>query len=176
MFNSPFSEGENNKIPSETDIVFVSDFFVEDLQGGAELTSEALIESSPFSVYKLHARDVTQELLEQCSDKHWIFGNYAHMNLNLIPMIVAILSYSIVEYDYKYCKYRSPPKHIHNEGECGCHNDIHVKMISAFMYGSKSVWWMSEAQQNIYLEHFPFLSEKDGTVLSSVFSEKFVNV
>ena len=173
MFNSPFSEDEKINIPSDTDIVFVSDFFAEDILGGAELTSEALIESSPFNVYKLHAKELTPELLQQGMDAHWIFGNYAHMNLQLIPSIVANLDYSMVEYDYKYCKYRSPQKHINIDGECNCHNDMHGKMVSAFMYGSKSIWWMSEAQQKIYLEHFPFLSEKDGTVLSSVFSEKF---
>ena len=53
MFNSPFTEDGNTDLTPDSDIVFVSDFFVEDLQGGAELTSEALIESSPFSVYKL---------------------------------------------------------------------------------------------------------------------------
>ncbi len=173
MFNSPFSDNENN-IPSESDIIFVSDYFVDDILGGAELTSEALIESSPFNVYKLQSKDVTPELLKSGLNKHWIFGNYAHMDLNLIPSIVANLSYSIIEYDYKYCTYRSPQKHINVENtDCDCHDSMHGKMISAFMYGAKSLWWMSEAQQNVYLEHFPFLSEKDGTVLSSVFSEKF---
>ena len=41
------------------------------------------------------------------------------------------------------------------------------------MYGAKSLWWMSEDQRKIYLERFPFLDERENTVLSSVFNETF---
>lgn len=171
MFNSPFEN--SNNIPDDVELIFVSDFFIEDLTGGAELTSEALIESSPFNVYKLHSASVTVDILEAYADKYWVFGNYAHMDLSLIPSIISNLQYSILEYDYKYCRYRSPQKHALNDGECDCHNDIHGKMVSAFMHGSKSLWWMSEKQKDVYLSKFPFLSENNNTVLSSVFSESF---
>lgn len=172
MFNSPFES--STTIPQDTEVVFVSDFFVEDLIGGAELTSEALIEASPFNVYKLHARNVTVELLEEGQSLHWIFGNFATLDLNLIPTIVANIEYSMLEYDYKYCRYRSPEKHYAETGtECDCHNDIHGKMVSTLMYGAKSLWWMSEAQMDTYHAKFPFLTERDNTVLSSVFSQKF---
>jgi len=59
MFNtSLFDTKPQIKIPAEAKVVFVSDMFVEDYVGGAELTSEALIQSSPFTVYKLHSKDV----------------------------------------------------------------------------------------------------------------------
>jgi len=177
VFNSPFSDTPDEKnsiiIPSDTDIIFVSDFFVDQILGGAELTSEALIESSPFKVFKLNSHNVTLDLLESGQSKHWVFGNFAHMNLQLIPTIVANIDYSVLEYDFKYCRYRSPQNHINKDGECNCHEDMHGKIISAFLYGAKSLWWMSEKQQAIYHEKFPFLEEKDNTVLSSVFSEKF---
>tara|TARA_Y100000034_G_scaffold78309_1_gene94171 strand:+ start:108 stop:1655 length:1548 start_codon:yes stop_codon:yes gene_type:complete len=47
------------------------------------------------------------------------------------------------------------------------------KMISAFYYGAKSLWWMSERQMDHYHDLFPFLQEKDNVVLSSVFDDKF---
>ena len=171
MFNSPFASSSN--IPDDVEIIFVSDFFIEDLIGGAELTTEALIESSPFKIHKLHSTDVNINTLQAYSDKYWIFGNYAHMDLNLIPSVISNLEYSILEYDYKYCRYRSPQKHALSNGECDCHDDIHGKMISAFMHGSKSLWWMSEGQKNVYTSKFPFLSDNNSTVLSSVFSEAF---
>ena len=60
MFNSSlFDQKLQIKIPPEAKVVFVSDMFVEDYVGGAELTSEALIQSSPFPVYKLRPRIVT---------------------------------------------------------------------------------------------------------------------
>jgi glycosyltransferase involved in cell wall biosynthesis len=161
-------------IPANCDIVFVSDMFLEDYAGGAELTSEALIESSPLSVHKLKSKDVNLKMLESGVEKYWIFGNFSQMDLQLIPTIVANMNYSILEYDYKFCKYRSVEKHrVAENKECDCHADVHGKIMSAFFYGSKSLWWMSEGQEKIYHKKFPFLKERNNTVLSSVFSDSF---
>ena len=151
MFNSPFGTIKKIEIPESCQIVFVSDMFVEDYSGGAEMTSEALINSSPFEVYKLHSKDVNMDLLEQGVKKYWIFGNFTSINRDLIPSIIANLKYSIIEYDYKYCKYRSTQKHKEIEKQdCNCHDDIYGKFISSFFYGAKSLFWMSEKQQNQY--------------------------
>jgi glycosyltransferase involved in cell wall biosynthesis len=148
--------------------------FVENYVGGAELTSEALIQSSPLKVFKLLAKHVTTETLEQGYKKHWIFGNFSSVEKELIPTIVANMQYSILEYDYKYCKYRSPEKHEVIEKQiCDCENHINGKMISAFLYGAKSLWWMSERQVSRYHDKFPFLKERHNCVLSSVFDDKF---
>ena len=175
-FSSPFEEKESPEIEldSDSEIIFVSDMFVENYVGGAELTTEALIEKCPLAYQKVLASKITVNLLEKGHNKHWIFGNFASMNQELIPTIVANMSYSVLEYDYKYCKYRSPEKHLFAEKEeCNCDNSQHGKIISAFYYGAKSLYWMSEAQQNLYLEKFPFLGERNSTVLSSVFSDDF---
>ena len=71
VFNNEQKQGI--QIPSDCQVVFVSDMFIEDYVGGAELTTEALIESSPFKTYKLHSSQVTLENLEQGHQKHWIF-------------------------------------------------------------------------------------------------------
>jgi len=166
-------------VPQETEVIFVSDMFIEDHLGGAELTSEAIVESSPFRIFKLHSSKVTIDILSENVGKFWIFGNYTHIPMELIPSIVANINYSILEFDYKYCRYRSPEKHQFAENApCDCHNNMQGKMISAFMYGSKSLWWMSEKQMEKYHTMFPFLNERDNVVLSSVFNEdffKFIN-
>jgi glycosyltransferase involved in cell wall biosynthesis len=173
MFSSPFGP-VGPEIDLAADVVFVSDFFVSDYTGGAELTSQALIDSSPLRVQKLRSSEVTLELMEQLRDKHWIFGNWSTMKIDLVPTVIANLSYSILEYDYKYCRYRSPQKHEHATGQaCDCRDDMHGKLVSAFYYGAKSLWWMSEAQQDHYLKLFPFLAEKHSHVLSSVFDDSF---
>ena len=113
------------------------------------------------------------ELLKQGTNKHWIFGNFSALNPQLIPSIVANLQYSILEYDYKYCRYRSPEKHQSITGlSCDCHDQINGKLISAFFHGAKSLWWMSEEQKSHYTRLFPFLLEKLNIVLSSVFSKE----
>ena len=148
--------------------------FVEEYVGGAELTSQALIDSCPEVIQRVKSKDLDLEVLESGHDKFWIFGNCSAMNMELIPTIVANLDYSILEYDYKFCKYRSIEKHKLAEGiDCNCHEDIHGKMISAFYYGAKNLWWMSEAQLSIYLERFPFMKDRQNVVLSRVFDEKF---
>lgn len=172
-FNSNVFNKAAPTIPASAQVVFVSDMFVEDYVGGAELTSQALIDSSPLEVFKLHSRDVSLPLLQAAADKFWIFGNFTEMNPQLIPTIVGNLRYSILEYDYKYCKARSPEKHLEvGKSPCDCHNQMNGKIISAFFYGAMHIWWMSEKQKERYTMLFPFLADRDNTVLSSVFNDK----
>jgi len=174
MFTSPFTNEAQVSIPDDADIIFVSDLFSSDHTGGAELTTDAIIDSSPYTVFRLHAKNVSEKLLSQGVNRYWIFGNFTSMNPALIPTIIANLKYSIVEYDYKYCKYRSTAKHEKIEGKsCNCHNEMNGKMISAFFYGARSLWWMSDAQMEKYHAIFPFLSQVKNSVLSSVFNEEF---
>lgn len=163
-------------IPVDAEIIFVADLFESDYVGGAELTSEAIIEASPYKVFKLRSRDVSIQTIKEGLEKHWIFGNFTELRPELVPNIVANLKYSIIEYDYKYCNFRSSEKHQTATGlPCNCHNEPIGKHVSAFMQGSRSLWWMSEAQKQRYVKLFPFLAEKPNFVLSSVFSEKSLN-
>lgn len=162
-----------NPIQEDVDIVFVSDMFVEDYVGGAELTTEALISESPFRIQKLRSREVTLSALKNGYQKYWLFGNFSQMNPELIPTIVGNIRYSILEYDYKYCKHRSPEKHSESEGTvCDCHNQLNGKITSAFFYGAQNLWWMSQKQKERYHQMFPFLAEKENYVISSVFSKE----
>ena len=178
MFNSPFDPNSKVEvsIPPTAQVIFVSDLFSRDHVGGAELTSDAIIDSSPAEVFRLHAKNLTSDLILENSEKYWIFGNFTSMNLELIPSIVSGLKYSVIEYDYKYCKYRSPEKHFASENSyCDCHEQMNGKMISAFYFGATSLWWMSERQREIYHSMFPFLARVENNVLSSVFDDKFFN-
>ena len=175
MFNSNlFGTLSQVVIPDAAQIIFVADLFEEDYVGGAEKSSEALIKSSPYEVFKLHSKDVSMELLEAGFEKYWIFGNFCSMDQKLIPTIIANMNYSIIDFDFKYCQYRSPDKHKEVENQnCDCENREYGKFISAFFYGAKSLFWMSEKQQSLYIKLFPFLSEKEQLVLSSVFDDEF---
>lgn len=174
FFESPFqSLTSKAQVPEGTEVIFVSDLFRNDYCGGAELTSDALIQSSPYKIACVKSKDVTLELLEKHVKLFWIFGNFTHMDPHLIPSIVANIRYAIVEYDYKYCKYRSSEKHLETEGKaCNCHNEPQGKLVSAFYYSAESLFWMSEAQRDRYFSLFPFLKEKKNIVLSSVFDNK----
>ena len=177
MFQNPFQEKIEIKVPTNAEVVVVADLFAEDYLGGAELTTEALLRSSTLNVFKVHSKDITMEMLESGYNKFWIFTNYSQMNSQLIPTIVSNLNYCIVEYDYKFCRYRSIEKHLSAEmKECDCANDMHGKLTSAFFHGATTVFYMSYAQMKRYHDRFPFLAEEEGSnqfVLSSCFSDEF---
>jgi|TARA_R110001583_G_scaffold5598_23_gene30177 glycosyltransferase involved in cell wall biosynthesis len=174
MIGSPFDSTQDVLIPEGVDIVVVADLFLEDYVGGAELTTQAIIDASPLNICEIKCKDISLKTLESGYEKYWIFGNFSSLSQELIPSIVANLKYSILEYDYKFCKYRSVEKHLIAENKvCDCPDQMHGKLVSAFMYGAESIWWMSEKQQQIYLEKFPFLSERENVVLSSVFDDTF---
>ena len=152
-------------------VVFVADLFANQYVGGAELTTEALIESCPFEYVKINTKDVTIETLQRYQNCFWVFGNFAQLNIKLVPSIVGNVRYAVLEYDYKFCKYRSIEKHKEETGEeCDCHDQEIGKMISAFYYGADQLFWMSSEQEQRYVDRFPFL-ELHGRVLGSVFSK-----
>lgn len=160
------------RIPDNAQVIFVADAYASEYEGGAELTTEALIKSSPYVVHKIKSQDLTLEMLKQGIDRFWVFANFANVNKQLIPSVIGNLKYSILEYDYKFCKYRSIEKHVQTEGSCNCENEMLGKMVSAFYLAAQGVWWMSEAQRDIYFERFPFLKEGNNVVLSSVFDNE----
>jgi glycosyltransferase involved in cell wall biosynthesis len=169
--NSFFNAG----IADDVRVILVADMFANEYVGGAELTTQALIDTCPFKIHTVKSNAVTMDLLKQGVNCYWIFGNFANLDPQLIPSIVANLRYSILEYDYKYCRFRSPEKHeASTKLPCDCHQQMNGKLVSAFFYGATSIFWMSEAQKNRYLDLFPFLTEKSNIVLSSVFDDKTI--
>jgi len=154
-----------------SNVVFIADLFLEEYGGGAERTTEALFETSPYSVCKVKSDQVSQELIQRGIQKTWVFFNFRGMDHNLIPHIVGNLHYFIVEYDYKFCQYRSLDLHLKETGKnCDCFDTNLGKIVSAFYHGSEHIFWMSKKQSEIYHETFPFLKDNKQTVLSSVFS------
>jgi glycosyltransferase involved in cell wall biosynthesis len=176
VFNSPFENKnqDNGETYKDSQVVFVSDMFVQQYVGGAELTAEALINTCPVPFARVKSSEVTMDLLSKGSEKHWVFFNFAGMDFNLIPTIITNINYSIVEFDYKFCRYRSTEKHEVAEGKpCDCHEEMSGKIVSAFFHGASSLWWMSENQKKFYEDRFPFLNRQTSTVLSSVFDDDF---
>ncbi len=173
---SPFGEENNESINSfeSSKVVFVSDLHVSEYVGGAELSTDALIKTSPMGdVCFLRSREVTEEHISNGMQKIWVFFNFSSMNLNLIPLIVANCHYFIVEYDYKFCRYRSIEKHKEDAGnDCDCHQDRFGMFMSSFFAGAEHIFYMSENQRSVHVERFPFLGDDKSSVLSSIFDIK----
>ena len=156
-------------------VVFVSDLFVKDYIGGGELSTQSLIETCLLPVAQINSRFLTIEIMNEHKDAHWVFGNFSELKLDCLLYAIKNLDYSILEYDYKFCKYRSPEKHIVEEGSCNCETEQTAKAVTMFMMHAQTVWWMSHNQMQNYLNKFDFMKKANNKVLNSMFSEQTLN-
>jgi len=152
-------------------VIFVSDMFAERYAGGAELTTEALIEACPFPFEKVECISLTEEVIDNNPDSFWIFGNFANLSTEAKAHFVKNEKYAVLEYDYKFCKYRNPSLHFITASECECETIFNAKLNSLFLHKAQSTWWMSQDQKEIHTSKFSFLEKSNNIVLSSVFSE-----
>lgn len=156
-------------------IFFVADLFVDQYVGGGELTTEAIIKGSYFPCNKVLSHTLTVAAMEQYRGAFWIFGNFASVPQECLLYAATNLHYAVLEYDYKYCKLRSPEKHVKMEGDCQCKSSTQAKLVSIFLSNAKATWWMSQGQMDRYLENFPFLEKANNNVLSSVLSAEKID-
>jgi hypothetical protein len=158
-------------------IIFVADAFAEHFIGGAELTTEAIIDDCLLPYKKILSNQVNLSFINQNKDKYFIFANFSGIHEDLLIHIAKNINYSIIEYDYKFCRYRSVKKHENAEGKCDCHEvSKRGKSVAIFFAKSKSNFWMSQKQKEIYLDRFDFLRKVNNIVLSSVFSRDTLRI
>lgn len=164
-------------VPKETKLIVVSDFFVEDLVGGAELTLQAILDKCPVKYFKVRSAQVTSDLVEAGKDLHWLLVNFTGMSRQcVIELATSGAKFSIIECDYKYCKFRSSHLHKLQTGkDCDCHATDHGRFIQGLFKRSQGVHFMSEGQKQEYLRLFPKMKEwPEGKlrVQGSTFSEE----
>ena len=164
-------------------IAFISDFFAKDVIGGAELTTDAIMRTGlkrGHSIIGVNSRSVTKEMLNNEKENfHFVVGNFFNLSEDAKIYMCRNTSYSIIEYDYKICEYRSLHLHkLKEEKECDCETRKSGKINSAFFGYADKVWFMSEEQKDIVLSKINVLKEENCEVLSSVFNEgdlRFMN-
>jgi hypothetical protein len=160
--------------PNRPEIIFVQDFLLEDLVGGAELSMDALHKSSPVHYRTIRSQQLTRQHLIDHKDCHWVFGNFAGLQPQVIFNVSNALSYSVFEHDYKFCRYRSIEKHEMETGSpCDCGISQWGKLIENFYTKAKKVWWCSQGQLDRYHQHVPGIKHANNEILSAVFGEDF---
>ena len=91
-------------------IVFVADYFAEDILGGGELNNEEvilLLKQNNYDVLKIHSHLVTVEFLENNKECFFIIANFINLNLKS-KKYLRELNYLIYEHDHKYLRSRNP--------------------------------------------------------------------
>jgi hypothetical protein len=153
-------------------IYIVSDFFADEVIGGAELSTSSLLTYCKEEYIEVKSRQVTLDMLSNNRESVWIFTNFSQINPEVIPYIIEYLTnYHIIEYDYKFCRFRLP-QHPGHKGECDCESTNIGQMIFHFYKGAKTLNWMSYDQMYYYHKKFPELENSNNFVLSSIFSQE----
>jgi glycosyltransferase involved in cell wall biosynthesis len=157
----------------EPKYVFVSDFFVNEVAGGAELSLQTLIDSCPTDSALVKSQEISAEIIKKWSKSKWVFGNISRMNLELVSCLAQEdVDYSFVEFDYKLCKHRNPVLYRSVEGtDCDYPSSDLALKIKDFMAGAKSVFFMASEQKDFYLKNFPNLDSSKMFLLSSLFND-----
>jgi len=159
------------------EIIFLADEFAIDSTGGAELTTEAIINARPSGtkVTTIRTTELTQNIIDKYKNNKWIIGNFYRFNPdNMIYFMAQKPDYSVIEYDYKYCTMRIPKLHKRMTGQC-CEKTTRAQIISLFFSLAKNVWYMSDAQKSWYEQEFPTLQQSTSYVLGSILDKETID-
>ena len=91
--------------------IFISDFFAEDIIGGAELNNEELIkilENRGNTVLKKHCHNVDSFFVLNHSEDCFIISNFINFHRDVLELITRTCKYIIYEHDHKYLRSRDP--------------------------------------------------------------------
>ena len=93
-----------------TKIVFVSDFFVNEVAGGAELCNDALIKllETKFEVIRIKSQFLTEKVVFENKKKKFIIANFFNMSEVVKSLLEKDCDYIILEHDHKYVKTNNP--------------------------------------------------------------------
>ncbi len=175
MFVSPFKQKKQ--------MIVVSDAFVQQYRGGAEMTLESLLEyiQDDYELYKINSSHLTKEVLYEIKLKFpnacWLLGNFTQISADVLEDFYKnIKKYYIMECDYKYCVFRSEQLHKQQTGKnCDCHLNTRLNnIISKFYSSAKIIFWMSEKQKNISNSKLTIENVHQIT-LGSLFSRSNIN-
>ena len=95
-------------------IVYISDFFVEEISGGAEIYDHILINllrDDGFDVVRFKNADLSEKhiALYRNTGHHFVVSNFTVMSDEVSAALISSPgSYSIMEHDHKYVKTRNP--------------------------------------------------------------------
>jgi len=92
-------------------IIFVADFFANNVLGGGELNNKELIEilqENDFSVQRVYSHELDQDFIRENVDNFFIISNFVGMQYDCRELIAKEVNYIIYEHDHKYVTSRNP--------------------------------------------------------------------
>ena len=93
-------------------IIFVADFFSNEVNGGGELNNDefiSLVKERGYEVFPIKSSSLTIDIIKSSVGCHYIFGNFLMLDQPVYQYILeSDLKYSIYEHDHKYLVTRDP--------------------------------------------------------------------
>jgi hypothetical protein len=91
-------------------IIFIADFFVEQVLGGGELNNDELLKtlvSNGHGIIKMNSHNLTESFIKNNKDAHFIIANFVNIKPYLLEKFYD-KKYIIYEHDHKYMRSRNP--------------------------------------------------------------------
>jgi hypothetical protein len=151
-------------------IIFIADFFSEEIAGGGELNNDeaiAMLVSKGFIVEKYNSRNCNLDLIKQNNNSLFIIGNFVQLHSSCIFYLQENCKYIIYEHDHKYLRTRNPadyPEYLAPESEI-------VNKI--FYEKAKAVFLQSIFHTNIILKNLPNINAVN--LSGNLWSEEILN-
>tara|TARA_R110000851_G_scaffold15345_2_gene50846 strand:- start:13880 stop:15541 length:1662 start_codon:yes stop_codon:yes gene_type:complete len=91
-------------------VIFVSDFFVHEILGGAEKCNDALINklNKKYNIFSINSRDVTIDFIKSNKNNLFIVANFFMLQKDVKLFLSQNVKYIIYEHDHKYVSTNNP--------------------------------------------------------------------
>jgi len=92
-------------------VIFVADFFKEDITGGAELHDDVVLQyfkKAGILFNKIRCAEITEDYVNANTDKVWFIGNFVSLPTWHKQLFINKCRYILYEHDYKFLSNRNP--------------------------------------------------------------------
>ena len=96
---------------SSSSVIYISDFFLDDIIGGGELNDSVLcglLSENNFLVKKIRSHLVTPSFLKKNQNCFYLISNFINLRKDVIDLLTEKAKYIIYEHDHKYLTTRDP--------------------------------------------------------------------
>jgi len=92
-------------------VVFIADFFKDDIVGGAEINDDTVVQffaKNDLLFEKKRSHEVFPEFMLENTDKLFFISNFANLSTSVKAILYNKCDYVLYEHDYKFLKGRNP--------------------------------------------------------------------